>query len=123
MPLPSPERPRAHRLGNKVAPRTGNGRGKREGVLPGVPVPRLRAAPMRAWKERDANWTLPEMLELVHAKKEEWLEDIEVEDGRDLMNPETTRWRQISTKVNRNKALGAPDRDGSMCKYKWTALL
>ena len=31
--------------------------------------------------------------------------------------------KAYSTKVNNNKAPGAVDRDGSMCKYKWTALL
>ena len=92
MPLSLAKRPRAPTPSNGVVLRTRNGRRRRrEGVFPKVPVLCHRVAPMRARKERDANWTLPKMLEIIHAKKEEWLEDIEVEDGWDLMNLETTR--------------------------------
>ena len=43
------------------------------------------AGPSKRWKEHDPNWTHEEILALVEAKKEEYLEEMEVVDVRDLM--------------------------------------
>jgi hypothetical protein len=45
-------------------------------------------APLKLRKERALNWTLMEILDMVAMKKQEFLEDIEVEDAQELMFPE-----------------------------------
>lgn len=50
-------------------------------------------------RDRHPNWNLPEMLALLDAKHEEFLEELDVVDGRDLMDFEVTKWSHISDKV------------------------
>ena len=57
-------------------------------------------ASLKSRKEQDTNWTKAESLALVCLKREECMEDTMVEDTRDLMNLETTRWGKIAKKLN-----------------------
>lgn len=79
----------------------------------------------KARKERASNWSALEVLDMVAAKRQEFLEDIEVEDARELMNPEHTRWGKVASKVNEAGILrgGHSPRDALACKYKWQTLL
>jgi hypothetical protein len=76
-------------------------------------------------KERASNWSALEILDMVAAKRQEFLEDIEVEDARELMHPEQTKWGKIANKVNEAGRLrgGHSPRDVLACKYKWQTLL
>jgi hypothetical protein len=62
------------------------------------------------------------MLALVAAKREEFMDELDTVDARDLMDPDVTKWRRISDKV---MAAGFSPcwRDHSMCKSKWHLLL
>lgn len=62
------------------------------------------------------------MLALLDANHEEFLEELDVVDGRDLMDFEVTKWSHISDKVL------APGtwthyQDGMACKGKWHLIL
>jgi hypothetical protein len=76
-------------------------------------------------KERASNWSVLEILDMVAAKKQEFLEDIEVEDARDLMYPDQTKWGKIATQVYEAGLVrgGHSPRDALACKYKWQTLL
>ena len=45
----------------------------------------------KARRDRRPNWSLNEMIALVDAKREEFLKELDVIDGRDLMNTEVTK--------------------------------
>ena len=50
-------------------------------------------------RDKNPNWSLNEMIALVDAKREEFLEVLDVVDTRDLMDPEVTKWSRISNKI------------------------
>ena len=95
-------------------------RGKRK-----IASPTEGPASLKSRKEQALNWTLIEILDMVAAKKQEFLEDIEVEDARELMFPKQTKWGKIATVVNEARKLRGShvERDGLACKYKWQMLL
>ena len=45
----------------------------------------------KARRDRRPNWSLNEMIALVDAKREEFLEELDAIDGRDLMDSEVTK--------------------------------
>jgi hypothetical protein len=59
---------------------------------------------------------------MVDCKEAEHLEELDMEDSRDLMQPETSKWTRIASKVNA-MGNGVCHRDGAACKYKWQMLL
>jgi hypothetical protein len=62
-----------------------------------APTSRLESSqPKRARKDRGPNWVVQEILALIAAKCESFLEDLDTIDGRDLMNPDATKWNRIS---------------------------
>jgi hypothetical protein len=59
---------------------------------------------------------------LIAAKRELFLEELDAVDGRDLMNPEASKWIRVSQHVMR--AGHSPCmRDGPACKAKWNQLI
>ena len=76
----------------------------------------------RARKDRGPNWSSQEVLALINAKHEMFLEDIDTIDGRDLMTPENTKWNRISDEVMK-VGYSPCIRDGPACKTKWNQLL
>jgi hypothetical protein len=59
---------------------------------------------------------------LIAAKRELFLEELDAIDGRDLMNPEASKWIRVSQHVMR--AGHSPCmRDGPACKAKWNQLI
>ncbi|KAG0606268.1 hypothetical protein M758_9G127100 [Ceratodon purpureus] len=76
-----------------------------------------------AKKDRDPNWSKSEILSLIEAKRSEYIEELSVEDARELMCPELGKWGKIAMKMNASKGEGDVERDGSACKYKWNTLL
>jgi hypothetical protein len=86
------------------------------------PSPADGESSRRPRRDRGMNWNLHEMLVLVVAKREEFMDELDTVDARDLMDPDVTKWRRISDKV---MAVGFSPclRDHSMCKSKWHLLL
>jgi hypothetical protein len=39
------------------------------------------------------NWNLQEMLALVDAKRDEYMDELDTVDARDLMDPDVTKWK------------------------------
>ena len=76
----------------------------------------------RARKDRCPNWTHQEVLALIAAKRDMFLEELDVVDGRDLMIPDNTKWMRISQEVMR-AGFSACLRDGAACKTKWNQIL
>jgi hypothetical protein len=68
---------------------------KRPSPVGAVPAPR----PIRQRKDRQPNWSQQEMSTLIVAKRELFLEEIDAVDGRDLMNPEASKWIRVSQYV------------------------
>ena len=62
------------------------------------------------------------MIALVDAKREEFLEELDVVDGRDLMDSEVTKWSRISDKIMAS-GFSMYYRDGMACKGKWHLIL
>lgn len=62
---------------------------------------------------------------MVVAKRQEFLEDIEVEDAHEFMHPEQSKWSRIAALVNDSGKHqgGHVQKDGLVCKYKWQTLL
>ena len=79
-------------------------------------------APGRARKDRDPNWNKVEILDMVDCKDAKHLEELDIEDSHDIMQPETSKWTHIASKVNvaGNRAY---HRHGATYKYKWQTLL
>jgi hypothetical protein len=96
------------------------------GVGPQRKRPTLSPAPgessRRPRRDRGPNWNLQEMLALVDANREEYLEELDTMDARDLMDPDVTKWSRISDRV---MAAGHSPcvRDHAMCKSKWHLLI
>jgi hypothetical protein len=57
------------------------------------------------------------MIALVDAKRDEFLEELDVIDGRDLMDSEVTKWNRISEKITAS-GFSTYFRDGMACKGK-----
>ena len=62
------------------------------------------------------------MIALVDAKREEFLEELDTIDGRDLMDSEVTKWSRISDKIM-SSGFSTHFRDGMAYKGKWHLLL
>lgn len=62
------------------------------------------------------------MFALMNAKRDEFLEELDVVDGRDLMDSEVTKWALMSEKVM-NAGYSSHMCDGTTCKGKWQLLL
>lgn len=96
-----------------------------------VPVPR-RSLPSaatvpsnpskRARRDRCPNWLPQEITALVNAKREMFLEEIEVVDARDLMNPDSNKWLRVSQEVMKS-GFSPCQRDGAACKTKWNQIV
>ena len=76
----------------------------------------------RAKKDRGPNWTPQEILLLISAKRDMFLEDLDTVDGRDLMTPDHSKWMHISQEVM-PAGLSPCVRDGPACKTKWNQIL
>ena len=74
-------------------------------------------ASQKARRDRRPNWSLNEMIALVDAKREEFLEELDAIDGRDLMDSEVTKWNRISDKIMAS-GFSTHFRDGMACKGK-----
>ena len=86
------------------AQRPDQGRGKWK-LAAGFPTPPPRGdldnvSPSRKRKNKDPNWSREEILALVEAKKDEYMEKMEVVDARDLMATDVSKWGYIAEKVN-----------------------
>jgi hypothetical protein len=62
------------------------------------------------------------MIALVDAKRDEFLEELDGIDGRDLINSEVTKWNRISEKIMAS-GFFTHFRDGIACKDKWHLIL
>jgi hypothetical protein len=54
-------------------------------------------------KERDPNWTKHEILSLVEAKRQEYMDKLAAEDPRELMNPKLRKLGKIALVINTGK--------------------
>jgi hypothetical protein len=63
-------------------------------------------------------------MSLAIAKRDEFIEELEVVDQRELMDLDNTKWERIALKVDAVLA-GQPHiyQSGLACKYKWQSLL
>lgn len=73
-------------------------------------------------KERDPNWVREEILALVEAKREEYIEELDIVDARDLIVTDVSKWTRIATKVS-NTTGGDVTREGPACKHKWQSIM
>jgi len=73
-------------------------------------------------RNRGPNWSMHEMLALVNAKRDEFLEELDAVDGRDLMHSEVTKWTRISGKIMA-AGFSSHFQDGTACKGKWHLML
>jgi hypothetical protein len=94
----------------------GSGRGKRPS--PQSPGSAAAPAPTRAQRDRGPNWSTPEVLALVAAKRELYLEELDIPDGWELMRRDSAIWKRISAAVMRAGHSPCP-RDAQSCKTKW----
>ena len=62
------------------------------------------------------------MIALVDAKREEFIEELDAIDGRDLMDSEVTKWSRISDKIMAS-GFSTHFRDDMVCKGKWHLIL
>jgi hypothetical protein len=62
------------------------------------------------------------MLALVRAKRVEFMEELEADDPRLLMNSEMTKWERISISVSAAEGIEYR-RTAEACKYKWQTLM
>jgi hypothetical protein len=62
------------------------------------------------------------MVALIAAKREQYFEELDAIDGRNLMNPDASKWIRISQLV---MAAGQSPcmRDGPACKAKWNQII
>jgi hypothetical protein len=47
----------------------------------------------RPRRDRGPNWNLQEMRALIDAKCEEYMDELDTVDARDLMDPDVTKWK------------------------------
>jgi hypothetical protein len=62
------------------------------------------------------------MLVLVKAKRSKFMEELEADDPRLLMNSEMTKWKRISSSVSVTEWIECIN-SAEACKYKWQTLL
>ena len=79
-------------------------------------------ASTRRRKEQDPNWSREDILALVEAKREEYIDEMEVTDVRDLMASELTKWGCIAEKVIAATG-GEIIREAPACKHKWQSTI
>lgn len=89
---------------------------------PPVVTPPGASQPKRARKDRGPNWLPQEILILIRAKRDMYLEELDTVDGRDLMTPDNTKWIRISHDIMR-AGFSPVLRDGPACKAKWNQLI
>ena len=63
-----------------------------------------------------------EILALIAAKRQLFLQDLDKVDGRDLMTTDNSKWNRISHKVMQ-AGYSQCVRDGPACKTKWNQLI
>jgi hypothetical protein len=80
------------------------------------------AGPSKTRKERDPNWNCMEMISLVRAKRAEFMEELTVDDPRELMNTDMTKSERVSLSVNAGAGISCY-RSPEACKYKWQTIL
>lgn len=78
--------------------------------------------PKRARKDRGPNWLPQEIAVLIYAKRDMFLEELDIIDGKDLMNPEARKWVRVSQHV---MCVGFSPClcDGPAYKTKWNQLI
>ena len=61
---------------------------------------------------------------LAATKHDEFLNNLDVADQRELMDPESSKWERITSRVDA-ALTGQPHiyRSGPTCKYKWQSML
>ena len=74
-------------------------------------------------KKRDPNWSKGEILALIEAKRQEYINEMNVEDVRELICPEVGKWGKIAIILKSSKREGDVGRDHESCEYKWSTLL
>lgn len=62
-------------------------------------------------KDRDPNWIKSEILGLIEAKRQEHIDEMTVEDPRELMCPELGKWGKIALVLNAGKGEADVHRD------------
>jgi hypothetical protein len=77
---------------------------------------------LKPHKEFDPNWKRLEMLALVQAKRQEFIDELEADDPRLLMNSEMTKWERVSISVSAMAGIECK-RTAEACKYKWQILM
>ena len=87
-----------------------------------VPEHGSTSQPKRQRKERGPNWMSQEILALISAKRDMFLEDLDTVDRRDLMTPENTKWAKILQEVMHSGVTQCL-RDGPAYKTKWNQLI
>ena len=100
-PVPSPARSRGKR------PSTSDSQGE---------------SSQKARRDRRPNWSINKMIALVDTKRDEFLEELDAVDGRDLIDSEVTKWSRISDKIMAS-GFSTHFRDGMACKGKWHLIL
>ena len=58
------------------------------------------------------------MLALVRAKRAEFIEELHIEDARQLMQTDGSKWEKVSMSVNAAYGISCY-RSPDACKYKW----
>lgn len=76
----------------------------------------------RARKDRGPNWGPQEIAALIAAKREQFFQELDTVDGRDLMVPDTSKWIRVAAMVN-NAGFSPIYRDGPACKGKWNQIV
>ena len=56
--------------------------------------------PIKSKKDQDPNWSPVEICVLIDLKKDEWLKEQELQDSRERMQPDGSRWNRIVAKLN-----------------------
>jgi hypothetical protein len=75
----------------------------------------------RQRKERQPNWSVPEVMALIHAKQKEHEMHQLIVDSRDHMEMATTKWTKVANDVA-NSGFSAHYRGPLGCKDKWQVL-
>jgi hypothetical protein len=101
-------------------------------AAPSLPLPAHKKRPSvapadgdsshRPHRDRCPNWTLQKMLVLVDTKREEYIDELDMIDVRDLMDPDVTKWTRISEKVMATR-YSPCFHDHAMCKSKWHLII
>ena len=78
--------------------------------------------PSKVMKDKDPNWNKHEILALVRAKRAKFIQELECDDPRELMNLEMSKWKKILVSVNAGPRICCY-RSLKACIYKWQTLL